>query len=401
MKKKIFTLLLPLLSGYGAATDLLISEYCEGSSLNKYIEIFNGTADPIDLGDYALWKISNGGDWAEYTRTLSGTLASGQVFVVYHPDSDTAIITQGDFTTSFANWNGNDAVGLARNVDGVWTLIDVVGTDGADPGTGWAVAGTADATVNHTLVRKASINVGNTNWTTSAGSTTEDSEWTVYAQDYFDDLGSHQVDYSLPVELSVFKSVYSQGFVKLMWITDSEIENQGFILERRSESKDWAQIASFDRNPELLGQGSTTSKTTYIYPDQAVKVGHTYEYRLSDVDYQGNITTHGPIQVTVHAKDGDSKPGKIKLNRAYPNPFNPDVNISFTLDDDPAELVLEIFDLQGDQVMRLGAGHFASGTHIITWDGRDMNGNDVASGVYLARLMNRGESQIQRITLLR
>lgn len=45
--------------------NLIISEYAEGTSYNKYIELYNGTAYEVDLADYELWKITNGGSWYE------------------------------------------------------------------------------------------------------------------------------------------------------------------------------------------------------------------------------------------------------------------------------------------------------------------------------------------------
>ena len=50
---------------YTLATDLFISEYAEGSGTNKYIEIFNGTGQDVDLSNYQLWKVTNGGTWPE------------------------------------------------------------------------------------------------------------------------------------------------------------------------------------------------------------------------------------------------------------------------------------------------------------------------------------------------
>lgn len=61
-----------LAEGYSQATDLIISEYAEGTSFNKYIEIYNGTGDSVDLTGYELWRVSNGGSWPEATENLSG-----------------------------------------------------------------------------------------------------------------------------------------------------------------------------------------------------------------------------------------------------------------------------------------------------------------------------------------
>jgi len=177
------------------ATELFISEYCEGSSDNKYIEIYNGTGSDILLtGNYRLWKITNGGSWPEVTFDLTGTISDGDIWIVAHGSANGTITSAADQTStgSIMQFSGNDAMGLAKN-DGGWYLIDAIGTDGADPGSGWDVAGTTNATGEHTLIRKASITTGNTNWGSSAGTNVSNSEWEINSQDYFSDLGSHTI----------------------------------------------------------------------------------------------------------------------------------------------------------------------------------------------------------------
>lgn len=179
------------LIGFSQATDLIISEYIEGSSNNKAIEIFNGTGSPVDLSSYELRRISNGGDWDENAYPLTGTLTDGDVFVIANSSAGSEIAAVADMTSGATFFNGDDAVGLAKDIGGTMTLIDVVGTDGADPGSGWDVAGVTNATANHTLVRKPDVCSPNTDWTTSAGTSVADSEWTVYNIDDFSYIGSH------------------------------------------------------------------------------------------------------------------------------------------------------------------------------------------------------------------
>ena len=57
--------------GFGQVSDLIISEYAEGSGYNKYIEIYNGTGSSVDLSDYQVWRIQNGGSWSEATDRKS------------------------------------------------------------------------------------------------------------------------------------------------------------------------------------------------------------------------------------------------------------------------------------------------------------------------------------------
>jgi choice-of-anchor B domain-containing protein len=171
--------------------ELFISEYGEGSGYNKYLEIYNGTGISVDLSLYEIWKVTNGGIWPGYTLSLSGILAHNDVYIIYSSNSniDSTIIAAGDTMWSGANWNGDDAVGLAKN--GI--LIDAVGTDGPDPGSGWDVAGVFEATKDHTLVRDSSVISGNPNWIISAGTNSTNSEWIVLSQNDWNDIGQHNI----------------------------------------------------------------------------------------------------------------------------------------------------------------------------------------------------------------
>jgi hypothetical protein len=166
-------------SGAASATDLFISEYGEGSGGNKkYIEIYNGTGGVVDLANYTIKKATNGaGFLTVYNFPVSTTLANNSTFVLANNNTDVLGATVYDV---IANWNGDDAVGLFKND----VLIDVFGTPDVDPGTGWTVAGIANATVDHILIRKSTIISPTTDWTISAGTTTEDSQWTVSGSTY-------------------------------------------------------------------------------------------------------------------------------------------------------------------------------------------------------------------------
>ncbi|MGY0391399.1 choice-of-anchor D domain-containing protein [Bizionia sp. KMM 8389] len=192
----VLIFLCTLYSGFGQTTDLIISEYAEGSSNNKYIEIYNGTGNSIDLSNYQIYKTSNGSNWGSSPISLSGTLINNDVYVIANPSSDAIILAAADLTNSNANWNGDDAIGLAKDISGTMTIIDVIGVEGQDPGSGWAVAGTGNATKDKTLVRKSTICTPNTNWSASAGNNTIDSEWIVKNQNDWDDLGIHTANCS-------------------------------------------------------------------------------------------------------------------------------------------------------------------------------------------------------------
>ena len=69
------------------STDLLISEYVEGSSFNKALELYNSSEVALDLSDYTLELYANGATAATATLALAGTLASEDTYVLHHKDA--------------------------------------------------------------------------------------------------------------------------------------------------------------------------------------------------------------------------------------------------------------------------------------------------------------------------
>jgi hypothetical protein len=177
------TLIFTVQSALAAApTELFISEYIEGSGFNKAIEIYNGTDAPVNLatGVYSLELYSNGSPTVSQSVALSGTIDSGDVFVVAHNDADAAIVAVMDLASSAViNFNGDDAVVLRKN--GV--VVDAFGQIGFDPGSQWTGGGQDD-----TMQRKATVCAGDTNASDAFDATTE---WDVLAKDTFSGLGSH------------------------------------------------------------------------------------------------------------------------------------------------------------------------------------------------------------------
>ena len=175
--------------------DLFISEYIEGSSNNKAIEIYNPTAAAVDLSGYSVVLYSNGAglDNPGNTLALTGTLAAGDVFVIANSSANADILAVSDVTSNVTFYNGDDALGLFKGT----TLIDVFGVIGVDPGSSWAVG--TGFTADYTLVRKPSVTMGATTWNPE--------EWDVLPQDTVSSLGSHTM--TTPSEL--FISEYIEG----------------------------------------------------------------------------------------------------------------------------------------------------------------------------------------------
>ncbi len=154
----------------GNNANLFISEYIEGSSNNKAIEIANTTGSTINLSSYSLRKATNGSNSFGSTYNLSGQLANGKVFVIANRSASTVIRNKANVTTSsgIVTFNGNDAIGLFKNN----TLIDVVGNPSSN----------SNIIQNVTLQRKST--------SSSPSSTYNASQWNRLSLNNSDDLGN-------------------------------------------------------------------------------------------------------------------------------------------------------------------------------------------------------------------
>lgn len=186
----VLALPMALAAGLPAAAqpaDLLISEYVEGSSLNKAVEIYNGTGAAVDLmaGGYQLEIYFNGSSSAGTVVALSGVLAAGDVWVVADDGADAAILAAADQLSTSSFFNGDDAVVLRRG-GSLGPVLDSLGQVGFDPGSEWGTGDTS--TANNTLVRRpASCNAD-----TDTGDAFDPSlDYDGFPQDSFSDLGFH------------------------------------------------------------------------------------------------------------------------------------------------------------------------------------------------------------------
>ena len=188
--------------------DIFFSEYIEGSSNNKALEIYNPLSTSVNLDDYKIAQSVNGGGWAFYHNfPVGATIAPGDVWVIITDQTSTTMYDplNADEVLSYpsvCHHNGDDARAIIKISGSDSTIIDIIGEPNVDPGTGWSVAGVADATANHTLVRKASITQGNTNWAASAGTDATNSEWVVLDQNTFGYLGFHPHTFSTLVDVT-------------------------------------------------------------------------------------------------------------------------------------------------------------------------------------------------------
>ncbi len=160
------------LTALSVFSDLIISEYVEGTSNNRAIEIYNGTGASVNLATYSLKKQNNGVGSFASELVLSGTIANNSTYVIANSGGSSPLLALANLSTGSAciTFTGNDAVALYKS--GV--QIDVVGV--VNQAANWGA--------DMTLVRKSSI----TSPTTTYNQATD---WTQYSTDDFSHLGSH------------------------------------------------------------------------------------------------------------------------------------------------------------------------------------------------------------------
>lgn len=201
-------------------------------------------------------------------------------------------------------------------------------------------------------------------------------------------------DDPLPVTLSAFSANYLNGIIKLKWRTESEVNNLGFILLRKTEKEqDFQEIANYQYEPALQGHGNTSQATDYEFSDSRVTDGETYVYLLMDVDYSGNKTPHGPISLI--AKEEGSFPQGYKLYQNYPNPFNPSTNIAFFLPQQQ-HVLLRILDTLGQEVEILIDSQVTAGYHEAHFEA-----NNLRSGHYFYEIRTAEFTNAKKMLLLK
>jgi len=170
------------------AMGAFFSEYIEGSGNNKAVEIYNPSAEPLNLMGCAVEVSVNGEDSPSRTIALEGAdanapeLPASGTWVLCNSQAGDALQPSCNQSSGSLSFNGDDAVSLVCND----VLMDVIGEFGNDPGVEWVVNGTS--TLNQTLRRDCAIMSGDDNGNDAFDPS---AQWLSFEQDTFDGLGSH------------------------------------------------------------------------------------------------------------------------------------------------------------------------------------------------------------------
>ncbi|MDD2230928.1 MAG: choice-of-anchor J domain-containing protein, partial [Candidatus Cloacimonetes bacterium] len=205
-------------------------------------------------------------------------------------------------------------------------------------------------------------------------------------------------DDTLPVTLTGFSAVLAQnGRVKLNWITASETGVLGYLV-LRNETEDM-QSATVISN--MIQATNSSTEQIYEYYDTDTTHETKYYYWLMGRDFNGEEYTFGPVNVFVYgAEDGTGIPAITKNLGNYPNPFNPDTTIRYSIAE-PGMVTMTIYNSRGQVVRKYQTNHNKSGLYHWIFDGKDYMGNNLSSGVYFYRFEAGKVQSIHRMMLMK
>jgi hypothetical protein len=190
----------------------------------------------------------------------------------------------------------------------------------------------------------------------------------------------------VPVELVSFSARFVRNGVELNWHTATELNNYGFAIERSRDGRIWDEIDF------VAGAGNSYSPKSYTYTDQlddATRRAPRLAYRLRQIDRDGTTDYSSIVFVRTGAL-----PTGVELHGTYPNPFNPEATISFTLAE-AQTASLRVFDVHGrEMALLLDNAEMQDGTHTVNFSGERL-----PSGVYIVVLQAGDVVRHQRIVL--
>ena len=317
--------------------DIFFSEYAEGSSNNKYLEIYNPTSETISLDGYAYPNVSNAPTTVgvhEFWNTFEtgATIAPGAVYIIAHGSADQTILDKANETHNFLS-NGDDGYALAKGTETDYTYIDFVGDFNGDPGSGWDVAGVTAATKDHTLVRKETVISGNTDWTASAGTNADDSEWIVKDKDDWTDLGKHNE----VVEPTVTSVEFSSSDIRLfeddvtvyavLSITNSSATN-ATTVDVVLTSGDASDIGDYTTQTITFEAGSSDSDSVAISitEDELTEYKEDFVFELQNVAGGESAELGTKSTFTLSLDNDDYESTALILNEFLSDPAADDEN---------------------------------------------------------------------------
>jgi hypothetical protein len=186
----------------------------------------------------------------------------------------------------------------------------------------------------------------------------------------------------LPVELTSFSATTIGSNVKLIWKTETEVNNFGFDIERSVIKDNWSKIGF------VKGNGNSNSPKEYSFNDNKLIGGSKFIYRLKQIDNDGQFEYSNVVEVKL-------VPTEYALYQNYPNPFNPTTKIRYQLPQE-SKVVIKIYNVLGSEVMELLNEQKEAGIYEA-----EFNSDNLSSGTYIYRIIADNFVQTKKMILLK
>ncbi len=194
---------------------------------------------------------------------------------------------------------------------------------------------------------------------------------------------------ALPVELSSLTAAVEEKTVSLRWRTETEVNNYGFEVERAViNSKSTKQKPRFEKIGFVKGHGNSNSPKDYSFIDEKPFGGSNFQYRLKQIDTDGQIEYSDIVEVEV-------LPDKFELLQNYPNPLNPSTRINYSMPE-ISFVTLRLYDVLGNEILTLVNEEKPAGNYSV-----EFNAANLPSGSYFYRLTTNKFSETKKMILMK
>lgn len=196
------------------------------------------------------------------------------------------------------------------------------------------------------------------------------------------EIGASTDGSPLPVELVyIDANAIDNEFIQITWQTASEINNDGFEVQRSLDGFEFETIGF------VKGQGNSVNKNIYTLDDKNVKLNVVYYYRLKQIDFDGAFEYTSKVSESLNGIEG-----VIAVSQFIPNPTSSNSNVSITVNKSKLAKII-MFNSLGQMVLNLDIP-LSAGSNLLPFDL-----NNLSSGIYQTNIFIEDESFSRKLVI--